>query len=231
MSKDQLPINHLAVIMDGNRRWAKAHNLPAFAGHREGVSSLKELAYYCLEQNIKYLTAYAFSTENWLRTQNEITFLFDLLRKVLQTELPNFMEHKIRLRFWGDLQGIQANLVATIHQIEKQTATNHKLNLQIAFNYSSRQEIVQAIKKVVQSGLSPEELNEKTFAQYLYSAGTPDPDLLIRTSGECRLSNYLLWQLAYSEIIFCPVLWPDFREEQVKACIEEFRARDRRFGK
>ncbi len=228
-------VNHLAVIMDGNRRWAKNKGLPSFAGHREGVESLKAIVKSCSQRNIKYLTVYVFSTENWQRETDEVNFLFDLLKRVLAGELKALIDQGVRLRFIGDLEGLNHELRYQLLEAEKATASNTEVNLQIALNYGGRLEILKAVQKIaedVQSAkIAPSELNEDLFASYLFTKGIPDPDLLIRTGGESRISNYLLWQIAYSEIIVTQTLWPDFRDEDLKLCLEEFSKRSRRFGK
>lgn len=224
-------LRHLAIIMDGNRRWAKNKGLPSFAGHREGVNSLKNIIKQCPSLQIKYLTVYVFSTENWRREVEEVKFLFELLKKVLETELPELIKQGVCLRFIGDLEKLNPDFRFQITQAEKATSQNNLLYLQIALNYGGRSEIIEAIKNLIKEKISPETIDEKLFAQYLSTNGLPDPDLLIRTGGESRISNYLLWQIAYSEIIISQVLWPDFRESELKKCLEEFKNRRRRFGK
>ncbi len=224
-------LRHLAIIMDGNRRWAKNKGLPSFAGHREGVNSLKIILKQCPIWQIKYLTVYVFSTENWRREDEEVKFLFDLLKKVLETELQELIDQGVCLRFIGDLQQLSPSLLFQIESAQKATAENNKVFLQIALNYGGRAEIVQAVQNIIKAQIPAEEITEENFANYLLTKGQPEPDLLIRTGGESRISNYLLWQIAYSEIIISPVLWPEFREKELKECLEEFQSRSRRFGK
>lgn len=226
---------HLAVIMDGNRRWAAKKNLPGFAGHRAGVDTLKDLVRLCPPRNIKYLTVYVFSTENWSRKKEEIEFLFDLFIKVLDNELAELHEQGVKLMFIGDRSSFQPELLYKIEQAEKLTEKNSTLSLQVAFNYGAKTEITNAIQKIAQEAIDgkieAKDINSELIEANLYTAGLPEPDLLIRTGGEQRISNYLLWQIAYSEIIFSKTLWPDFSESDLDACLDEFKTRSRRFGK
>ncbi|HBN10281.1 MAG TPA: di-trans,poly-cis-decaprenylcistransferase [Cyanobacteria bacterium UBA8530] len=218
----------MAVIMDGNRRWAKKRLLPKNAGHIAGVESLKTLVKSCRSLEIPFLTAYAFSTENWSRSSEEVGFLWKLFAEVLSREIDGLDENQVRLRFIGNIEELSPELKAIVARGEEQTKNNDKLSLNIALNYGGRQEILQAVQKVVEAGI--EKIDEKTFASFLYTNGQPDPDFLIRTSGEMRLSNYLLWQLAYTEIFVTPTLWPDFREEDFLKALLDYQGRNRRFG-
>ncbi len=228
-------VKHLAIIMDGNRRWAKAKGLPSFAGHRAGVESLKRVVKACPDQGIEYLTVYVFSTENWARQIEEVKFLFDLLQKVLGHELNELKKQGVKLRFIGDLDSLESELRFKLLEAQKETAQNNKLTLQIALNYGGRAEITHATKQIAklvgEGKLQVEDINQELVSENLYTTGIPDPDLLIRTGGDSRVSNYLLWQIAYSEIIVHPTLWPDFDESTLDECLKDFSGRARRFGK
>lgn len=212
-------VKHLAVIMDGNRRWAKTHGLPSLEGHRAGVKALKNLVKLCPAYGIEYLTVYAFSTENWKRESNELDFLFKLLGEVAVRELNNLHQENVQVSFIGDIEafsdiGIKSNL----EKLANTTRENTGLKLQIALNYGSLDELSRALKQI-KATLADEEINnltEETFSQYLYTKGIPDPELIIRTGGEARLSNYLLWQGANSRLAFIESMWPDFSEEDLK---------------
>lgn len=224
-------LKHIAIIMDGNRRWAKEKNLPSAMGHKKGVDSLKNILRACNDFSIKYLTVYAFSTENWNRKKEEVEFLMNLVAVTLTNELAEMHKENVQIHFIGDLtklsdklQKILANAVAT-------TKNNTGVVLQIALNYGSRDEIVHAVQKIVESGVKSDEIDEQLISENLYTAGVPDPDILIRTGGEQRISNYLLWQIAYSEIIIRSEFWPDFDKNSLKDSILEFGKRQRRYGK
>ena len=226
---------HVAIIMDGNRRWAKKRLLPSAAGHKKGVEALRATLKACVKFGIKYLTVYAFSTENWKRDKEEVEFLMSLLAKTIQKEVPEFIENDIKLTFIGDRKSLNNDIVDVLEFGEKQTANCKTLNLQIAFNYGSRMEITNAVKELclkVQNGeLSVDEITEDVISKNLYTSNIPDPDLLIRTGGEKRISNYLLWQAAYSEIYVTDIFWPEFDENALADAILEFQSRNRRFGK
>ncbi len=228
-------LEHIAVIMDGNGRWAQKRGLPRTAGHKKGAETLREIAKAAADMGIKYLTLYAFSTENWKRDKEEVDYLMDLLRRYLKSELKEVQERGARICFIGERQMLADDIVTEMERIEKETAANDKLTLCVALSYGARAEIVAAAKKVAAlaaSGrLEPEQLTEDMFKNFLYTAGIPDPDLVIRTSGEQRISNYLLWQIAYSEFYFTPTLWPDFSPEELKKIISDFNSRERRYGK
>jgi undecaprenyl diphosphate synthase len=226
-------IKHVAVIMDGNRRWAKEHNLPTTMGHKKGTESLRTIMKACTKWGIEYLTVYAFSTENWKRTSEEVNFLMDLLVSTLKTELDEMHKNGVRIKFIGDISKLSDKLKKVISDSEETTKSNTKLNLQIAFNYGARDEITNAVKEIAKKYHTGEitEINEQTVSDYLYTKSIPDPDILIRTGGEMRISNYLLWQIAYSEIIVVEEFWPDFGEESFEKCLNEFDRRNRRFGK
>ena len=228
-------LQHVAIIMDGNRRWAKSKMLPSAAGHKKGVDALRTATKCCKKFGIKYLTVYAFSTENWNRDKDEVSFLMELLAKTIKSEVPVFVENDIKLTFIGDRTQLKPELIKILEYGEKETANGKSLNLQIAFNYGSRMEITNAVKQinkaVAEGKIKAEDITEETVSEYLYTAKMPDPDLLIRTGGEKRISNYLLWQSAYSEIYVTDTFWPDFDEESLANAIIDFHNRQRRFGK
>ena len=230
---DGLP-RHVAVIMDGNRRWARRHGTDTDTGHRAGVVSLRGVVRVCSDLGIGYLTCYAFSTENWKRSRNEVDGLWALALEFLRTELPELVRRGVRVRVIGDRRGLPLLVRQAAAAAEAATARNGGLVLTLALNYGARQEIAAAARAlcedVAAGRLRPEAVDEAALAARLEMAGTPDPDLLIRTSGERRISNFLLWQIAYSEIWLTDALWPDFGEAQLRSAIEDYRRRDRRFG-
>lgn len=221
-------LKHIAIIMDGNRRWAKERNLPSALGHKKGVDALKTAMRACDDFGIKYLTVYAFSTENWNRKPEEVSFLMDLLGQTLKNELKEMHENNVVISFIGDTTQLSKKLQEILANAVETTKNNTGVNLQIAFNYGSRAEIVKAVKEIVESG--EKEITEETISKHLYTSNIPDPDLLIRTGGEMRVSNYLLWQIAYSEFIVLEKFWPEFDKETLAECIQEFNRRNRRFG-
>ena len=234
-------LQHIAIIMDGNRRWARAKNLPSAIGHKKGVEALKSTLRACNDFGIKYLTAYAFSTENWNRKPEEVDFLMELVALTLTNELDEMHRENVQIRFIGDLSRFSEKLQKILANSVETTKNNTGVILQIALNYGSRAEITNAVKNIVDQGVKSEDITEDLISQNLYTKGVPDPDLLIRTGGEKRISNYLLWQIAYSEIIvidefwpefyFTDVLWPDFDKKLLEKCLEEFGKRHRRYGK
>jgi len=228
-------LKHIAVIMDGNRRWAKQKGLPSAFGHKKGVDALKTVMRACDDFGIKYLTVYAFSTENWNRKQEEVDFLMDLLGQTIKNELKEMHENGVVINFIGDLTKLSPKLQEILANAVDVTKNNSGVRLQIAFNYGSRDEIVHAVKNIsekIQSGeLNIDDISEDTISQSLYTNNIPDPDLLIRTGGEMRVSNYLLWQIAYSEFFVTKTLWPDFDKAALADAIEEFHSRQRRYGK
>ena len=219
--------SHIAIIMDGNGRWAKQRDLKRTAGHEAGAKVVRNITKYCANIGVKYLTLYAFSTENWTRPKLEVEYLMKLLEKYLKNELETFMQNSIRFKAIGDLSKFSKNLQKTIKDIEEKTLENSGLTQVLALNYGSKDEIIRAIKKLNEKKL---EVNEENFESCLDTAGFGDVDLLIRTSGEIRLSNYLLWQNAYAEMFFTKTLWPDFTIEELDNIIEDFNKRQRRFG-
>ena len=228
-------LSHIAIIMDGNGRWAAKRGLPRSVGHKKGAETVKEITKAVGEAGVKYLTLYAFSTENWQRSPEEVETLMGLLRQYLKTDLQELQENNVRIRFIGEREMLAADIVASMAKLEADTANNDGLTLCIALSYGSRQEILGAVKKVaslLQKGdLSVDDVDDKMFSDMLYTRGMPDPDLVIRTSGEQRISNYLLWQIAYAELYFSQTLWPDFDKKELTAIINDFKKRERRYGK
>lgn len=224
-------LKHIAVIMDGNRRWAKEKNLPSAMGHKKGVDSLKSTLRACKDFGIKYLTVYAFSTENWNRKKEEVDFLMELLAITLTNELAEMHSEGVVISFIGDTKKLSDKLQKILNNSVETTKNNNGVHLQIAFNYGSRDEIVHAVKNIVAKGIKQEDITEDLISENLYTKGIPDPDLLIRTGGEMRISNYLLWQIAYSEIYVTKQYWPEFDKDSLALAIEEFHNRQRRFGK
>lgn len=224
-------IKHIAIIMDGNRRWAKEHNLPSASGHKKGVTSLRNVVRACDEFGIKYLTVYAFSTENWKRSKEEVDFLMDLVAVTLKNELDDMNQEGVKISFIGDISGLSKKLQKVIFEAQDKTKNNNGVNLQIALNYGSRDEIVHAVKAIIDEGIKSENINEDVISEHLYTKNIPNPDILIRTGGEKRISNYLLWQIAYSEVIVVDEYWPEFDRCSLIKCIEEFQRRHRRYGK
>lgn len=226
---------HVAVIMDGNGRWATKQGLPRIAGHRQGARVLKEMLRCCKDWGINTLTAYAFSTENWSRPTTEVSFLMALFERVLHKELEELQTEGVQIKFIGDLEAFPNSLQRLMHKAMAQTTNNQAVTFNVAINYGGRREIVKACRQLaqqVQQGeLQPEEINEQLMEQSLYTASVENPDLLIRTSGEMRLSNFLLWQVAYAEIYFTDTLWPDFDRLQFHRALTSYQKRDRRFGK
>ncbi len=222
---------HVAIIMDGNGRWAQERGLPRLAGHRAGTENLRRIIEACVEFGIRYLTIYAFSTENWGRPKDEVEGLMDIMEEVIDREVPKLHEQGVQIRHLGKMEGIRPELQQKIREAVELTRNNQRLILNVALNYGGRDEIVQAIRRMIRDGLKPEEVTEERVSQYLYTAGIPDPDLIIRTSGEHRISNFLLWQSAYAEWYFTPVYWPDFDKEELRKALEDYARRQRRFGR
>ena len=228
-------LKHIAIIMDGNRRWAKLHNLPTASGHSAGVKALKNIVTYSSEFGIKYLTVYAFSTENWGRKPEEVNFLMFLLGETFKKELGDLHKNNVKIKIIGDLERLSKELKNVLTNAEQKTADNTGLQLQIAINYGGRAELVNAVKKIaenVKNGIIETcKINEELISGYLYTSNIPDPDLLIRTGGDLRVSNYLLWQIAYTELYPTQTLWPDFGKLELENAVREFASRNRRFGK
>ncbi|MDR2773036.1 MAG: isoprenyl transferase [Elusimicrobiota bacterium] len=224
-----LPVpNHIAIIMDGNGRWAKKRNLPRSFGHKAGVKTVKDIVKAAKNHNIKVLTLYAFSTENWKRPTEEVSFLFDLLLQFIRTDINELLDEGIKLRTLGDISKLPQNIQNEIAKACKKSEQNKALELNIALNYGSRQELLYAFKKMMEAGI--ETPTEEIVSSFLYTSGQMDPDLLIRTSGEFRISNFLLWQIAYAELYVTDKQWPDFTKEDLTAAIADFQKRQRRFG-
>ena len=225
---------HVAIIMDGNGRWAKARGLPRFAGHQRGAKAVRAVVEACTELGISNLTLYAFSSENWKRPEAEVKDLMGLLRLYLKRELSELHRNNVRMRFIGDHGALQPDIQSLIETAERKTRSNTGLRLVIALNYGSHNEIVEACRRLATAveahELSPDAITEQMFRAQLATADLPDPDLLIRTSGEQRLSNFLLWQVAYSELVFLDTLWPDFKKEHLEAAVREYWRRERRYG-
>ena len=224
-------LNHIAIIMDGNRRWAKEKHLPSMVGHKMGVEALKKTVQACGELNIKYLTVYAFSTENWNREQSEVDFLMELLANTINNELKELYENNVKINYIGDLTRLNSNLQKILQNSIDTTKDNTGVNLNIAINYGARDEIIHAVKKIISKDIKVEDVNEKLISDNLYTKNIPDPDMVIRTSGEKRISNFLLWQIAYSEIYITQSYWPDFDKEKLIEAIKDFAKRKRRWGK
>lgn len=227
---DKVP-THIAIIMDGNGRWARARSLPRLAGHRAGVDNLRRVLEACVEFGIQYLTIYAFSTENWNRPVDEVRGLMNILEEVIDRELQKLNEKGVQLRHIGRLERLRPELQEKVRHAIELTRNNQKLVLNIAWNYGGRAEIVDAIQQIVADGISPDEVKEDLVSRYLYTAGCPDPDLIIRTAGELRASNFLIWQGAYSEWYIASTYWPEFDREELFKALCEYASRERRFGR
>ena len=222
---------HVAMIMDGNGRWALARGLPRLAGHRAGTENLRQVIEACGEFGVEYLTIYAFSTENWGRPIEEVLGLMRILEDVIDRELPELHEQGVQLRHIGDLDRLKPELREKVLGAIEITKNNDRLVLNVAFNYGGRDEIIFAIQKMIENGVHPEDVTEDLISRYLFTAGVPDPDLIIRTSGELRGSNFLIWQGAYAEWYFTPTFWPNFGREELRKALEEFGNRERRYGR
>ncbi|MEK3808905.1 isoprenyl transferase [Bacillus sp. FSL H8-0547] len=225
---------HIAIIMDGNGRWAKKRALPRIAGHHEGMKTVRKITKLSNELGVKALTLYAFSTENWKRPKSEVDYLMKLPEEFLGTFLPELIEENVQVRIIGDESKIPAHTLRAVQKAKEETGSNNGLILNFALNYGSRAEMIHAVRGIVEDAengeLKIEDISEELFSSYLMTSGMKDPDLLIRTSGEIRLSNFMLWQLAYSEFVFTDVLWPDFSEDHLLSAIDEYQHRGRRFG-
>ena len=233
LSRDKLP-KHIAIIMDGNGRWAEKKSLNRIAGHRKGIERVKEIIRYCGELGIQVLTLYAFSTENWNRPRREIKALMTLLKRFLYAEGKELIQNNICLRHIGNIEELPEDVRDVLKEFILKTKNNTGMILNAALSYSGRNEIIQAIRTIIgciQKGeLVPQQINERVFSRYLFTSGLPDPDLLIRTSGELRISNFLLWQMAYTEIYVTNILWPDFTKNDLIDAIADYQKRERRFG-
>ena len=226
VDKSRLP-RHIAIIMDGNGRWAKKRGLPRTAGHKVGAETFRKIALYCKALGVEYLTIYAFSTENWKRPADEVSTLMSLLKKYMQEAIDTMERDQMKLRFFGDLSALSPELQALAHKANEVADRVEGFQANLCINYGGRDEILHAARECAAAG---EEMTEENLERHLYSAGIPDPELIIRPGGELRLSNFLLWQCAYSEFYFCDTLWPDFGERDLDEAIVDFQQRDRRFG-
>lgn len=229
MIENNVP-NHIAIIMDGNGRWAKKRTFPRLFGHRQGVKRVKDVCNLCMEFSIRYLTLYAFSTENWKRPAEEVNGLMNLFREFLQKEAQNLINKGIRLVVSGRYHEFDDDLVNRIERLKEESKDNNKLVLNVALNYGSRKELVDAARAIVKKGYKAEEIDESIISEHLYEPDVPDPDLIIRTSGEQRLSNFLLWQAAYSELYFTEKFWPEFDRNVLIEALNEYKDRKRKFG-
>lgn len=221
---------HIGIIMDGNGRWAEKQNLPRIFGHKEGIKAVRRVVKAASKYGIKYLTLYSFSTENWKRPKEEIEFLFSLIEKKLRKEGKNLNKNNVRVRFIGRFWELPKNLCEIMKYVEHLTKKNTGLNLIFAINYGGRAEIIDAFKEIIKNEYKAEDISEDLIRNFLYLPDVPDPDLIIRTSGEKRISNFLLWQSAYSEFYFTPVLWPDFNEDEFLKALIDYQKRKRKFG-
>ena len=223
--------HHIGVIMDGNGRWAQEHGLPRLEGHRAGTENIRRILRSCGEYGIKIVTIYAFSTENWYRPSDEVRGLIGILERVLENEVENLHQEGVKLRHVGELEGLPDRLRKAVLDAIELTKNNDRLILNVAFNYGGRAEIVRAVKRLLEDNPDPNEIDEELFGGYLYTAGLPDPDLIIRTGGEMRLSNFLIWQSAYAEYYSTPTFWPDFDKEELTKALRAYARRERRFGR
>jgi undecaprenyl diphosphate synthase len=222
---------HVAIIMDGNGRWAKQRGLPRLAGHKAGTDNIQNIVRACVDEGVPYLTVYAFSTENWERPEAEVQGLMEILGQVIREQVPILHEEGVQIRHLGSLEEVSGGLAQAIRESVELTKNNEHLVLNIAFNYGGRAEIVHAVRRLVEDGIPATAVTEEEISNRLYTAGSPDPDLIIRTGGEYRLSNFLIWQAAYAEYWSTPVFWPDFNREELQRALAVFASRDRRFGR
>jgi undecaprenyl diphosphate synthase len=221
---------HVAIIMDGNGRWARRRGLPRLAGHRAGTENIRRIVHACVENDVKYLTVYAFSTENWNRPSGEVQGLMRILAEVIERETPELDREGVQIRHLGHMENVPPSLQAAIKYALDTTRHNNRLVLSVCFNYGGRDDIVRAVREIVASGMSPEEITEDVISRHLYTQDIPDPDLIIRTAGEMRLSNFLVWQAAYSEYYSTPTCWPDFDKDSFVEALAEYGRRNRKFG-
>lgn len=221
---------HVAIIMDGNGRWARKRGLPRLMGHRAGTENIRRIVRACVETGVKYLTLYAFSTENWNRPDSEVQGLMRILGEVIERETPELNREGVQIRHFGHMDGVPQSLQDSIAYALETTKNNSRLYLSVCFNYGGRDDIVRAVRKLVAEGVKPEDITEEAISSHLYTVGTPDPDLIIRTAGEMRLSNFLIWQAAYSEYYSTPTTWPDFDRESLYEALVAYSSRKRKFG-
>lgn len=221
---------HVAIIMDGNGRWARGRGLPRLMGHRAGTENIRRIVRACVENDVKYLTLYAFSTENWNRPDGEVQGLMRILAEVIERETPELHREGVQIRHLGHMEGVPQALQDSIRYALETTRDNNRLILSVCFNYGGRDDVVRAVRDIVASGIEPQDITEETISRHLFTAGIPDPDLIIRTAGEMRLSNFLIWQAAYAEYYSTPTLWPDFDKDSFYEAIAEYSRRHRKFG-
>jgi undecaprenyl diphosphate synthase len=221
---------HVAIIMDGNGRWAERRGLPRLKGHQSGVKNIQPIIRNLNDRGVEYVTLYAFSTENWNRPEDEVEGLFKIMEKVIGRESRELHKNGARIRHIGRLEGLSANLQKSINEALELTKNNKGITLSVAFNYGGRGEIIDAIRSIISQDTAPQDISEQLLSEYLYTADFPDVDLVIRTGGEMRISNFMIWQTAYSELYFTPVLWPDFNEEELEKALQTYSQRQRRFG-
>ncbi len=229
LDRDRIPA-HVAIVMDGNGRWAKEKGMPRLKGHNAGMKALKEIVKHSDVLGVKYLTVYAFSTENWKRSDEEVSGIFKLLVLYVKSEIDELDENNVRVNILGDYRALPKDAVSAVEYALERTKDNTGLVFNIALNYGGRAEIIRACREMIRDGFDAEEITEERFSGYLYTAGMPDPDVIIRTGGEYRLSNFLTWQSAYSELVVTKTYWPDFSPQEYEKAIEEYQKRDRRFG-
>jgi undecaprenyl diphosphate synthase len=223
-------LRHLAIIPDGNRRWAASRGVPALEGHRRGYEKIKDVARLCFDRGIPMLTVFAFSTENWKRAEQEVSYLMNLLRKALEKDTDEYVERGVRLKILGERRGLPEGMAETIEAADAKSASGERGQINICLNYGGRAEIVEGMRRLIAEGARPEDLTEEKVAAALWTGGLPDPDLIIRTSGERRLSGFLTWSSAYAELLFTEKHWPDFDAEALEAALADFEGRKRRFG-
>ncbi len=228
--RERIP-RHIGIIMDGNGRWAKARGLPRLAGHRAGTQNIRRVLEACRDFGVEVLTIYAFSTENWQRPPREVEGLMRLLSLSIHKQLKELDQEGVQIRLCGRLEGVMPRLRRRIEEAVERTKDNNRIILNVAFNYGGRAEILDAVRAIVREGIPAEEITEDVFSAHLYTAGLPDPDLIIRTSGEFRLSNFLIWQAAYAEFYVTPAYWPDFDRQELMKAIQDYASRERRFGR
>lgn len=221
---------HVAIIMDGNGRWAKKRGLPRSAGHKEGSKNLRKIVENASDIGIEVITVYAFSTENWKRPKEEVSFLMKLIKKYFNDWMPDLIKERVKVTFIGEMETLPKDVLEVVNETERKTASHDRITLNIALNYGSHNEMLKAVKNIINDNIKSDDINEDLFEQYLMTKDLPKIDLLIRTSGEYRLSNFLLWQLAYCEFYFTDVLWPDFNKKELEKAIAEYSKRNRRYG-
>lgn len=221
---------HVAIIMDGNGRWAKKRGLPRSAGHKEGSKNLRKIVENASDIGIEVITVYAFSTENWKRPKDEVSFLMKLIKKYFNDWMPDLIKERVKVTFIGEMETLPKDVLEVVNETERKTASHDRITLNIALNYGSHNEMLKAVKNIINDNIKSDDINEDLFEQYLMTKDLPKIDLLIRTSGEYRLSNFLLWQLAYCEFYFTDVLWPDFNKKELEKAIAEYSKRNRRYG-